>query len=60
MARLKLARVEDQAELVGISRAQLYQALGGAVTGERFIAACLAKFDGTFEQLFEVATEVAS
>lgn len=53
MDRLKLSRVEDQAERIGVSRAQLYQVIGGATPGERFIAACLAA-GGSFEELFEV------
>lgn len=58
MARLKVARVEDQAERIGVSRAQLYLVLGGSTPGERFIAACVAA-GGTFEELFEVVTEAA-
>lgn len=55
MDRLKLSRVEDQAERLGISRAQLYDVLAGRrVPGEQFIAACMAKYDGKFEQLFEI------
>jgi hypothetical protein len=55
MERLKLARVEEQADRVGVSRAQLYQVIAGATPGEKFIAACLAAYDGTFEDLFEIA-----
>lgn len=56
MARLKLARVEDQAQRLGLSRAQLYKVIaGGVAPGEQFIAACMSKYDGTFEQLFEIA-----
>ncbi|HEY3883023.1 MAG TPA: hypothetical protein VGM12_30925 [Trebonia sp.] len=55
MGRLQLVRVEDQAAHIGVSRAQLYQILAGAVPGERFIAACMATYDGKFEQLFKIA-----
>lgn len=55
MARLKLARVEDQAQRLGLSRAQLYKVIAGDVApGEQFIAACVVAYDGTFEQLFEI------
>lgn len=54
-ARLRLGRVEDQAEYLGVSRSQLYRVIaGGVAPGEQFIAACLAKYDGTFEELFEI------
>jgi hypothetical protein len=57
MDRLRLARVEDQAERLGLSKSQLYRVLGGDVApGEQFIAACLVAYDGKFEDLFEVAT----
>jgi hypothetical protein len=60
MDRLQLARVEAQAEHIGVNRQHLYKIIAGAVApGEQFIAACLAKYDGTFEELFEVA-EAAS
>jgi hypothetical protein len=53
--RLRLGRVEEQAELLGLSKAQLYRILNGTVApGEQFIAACMAKYDGKFEELFEV------
>lgn len=56
MERLKLGRVEEQAERVGVSRAQLYDVIAGRrVPGEQFIAACMAAYDGKFEELFEIA-----
>lgn len=56
MGRLHLGRVEEQAEFVGVSRAQLYRVLGGDVApGEQFIAAALAATGAKFEELFEVA-----
>ena len=54
MDRLKLARVADQAEHVGVSRAQLYKVIGGGQPGEQFIAACMGAYDGKFEDLFEI------
>lgn len=55
MERLKLGRVADQAEHLGIHQAQLYRILNGSVApGEQFIAACMAKYDRTFEELFKV------
>lgn len=56
MERLRLARVEDQAEHIGFSRPALYSILSGGTPGEKFIAACMAKYDGPFEELFEVAS----
>ena len=55
MTRLRLGRVEDQAEHIGVSRAQVYKVIGGGAPGEQFIAACVAKYDGKFEDLFKVA-----
>jgi hypothetical protein len=54
MERLGLYRVEEQAERIGVSRAQLYKVIGGGTPGEQFIAACWAKYDGKFEDLFEI------
>jgi hypothetical protein len=58
MGRLKILRVEDQAERIGVSRAQLYLVISGGAPGEKFIAACVAA-GGKFEELFEVVTEAA-
>lgn len=56
MDRLGLARVEAQAERIGVNRQHLYKLLAGtAAPGEQFIAACMARYDGTFEELFEIA-----
>jgi hypothetical protein len=55
MGRVELGAVEQQAEHVGVSRAQLYLILGGGTPGEKFIAGCMAKYDGKFEDLFEIA-----
>lgn len=55
MDRLNVARVEDQAGRIGISRAALYDILAGGTPGEKFIAACMSTYDGKFEQLFEIA-----
>jgi hypothetical protein len=55
MSRLKLAGEQRQADYLGVGRATVGRALRGEIVpGERFIAACLAKYDGTFEELFEV------
>lgn len=52
-----LGSVDDQAAYLGVSRAQVYRVLNGSVVpGEQFIAACLAKYDRKFEELFEVAS----
>lgn len=60
MTRLRLASEDQQAGYLGVSRATVGRARRGEIVpGEQFIAACLAKYDGTFEELFEV-TEAAS
>jgi hypothetical protein len=57
MSELKLASEEQQAAFLGVGRATVGRAHRGEINpGGRFIAACLAKFTGTFEQLFEVAS----
>lgn len=57
MSGLKLAGDERQAEYLGISRSNLGKVRRGEIKpGEQFIAACLAAYDGTFEELFEVAS----
>lgn len=56
MGHLHLGRVEEQAEFVGVSRAQLYRVLARDVApGEQFIAAALAATGAKFEELFEIA-----
>lgn len=56
MDRLKLATENQQAGYLGISRANLGKVRKGEIKpGEQFIAACMAKYDGTFEALFEIA-----
>ena len=56
MDRLKLYTESQQAELLGISRANLGKVRHGTVApGERFIAAVMAKYDRAFEDLFEIA-----
>lgn len=55
MTQLGVGRVEDQAELIGVSTSQLYRVIGGdAAPGERFIAAAIAKTGAKFEQLFTI------
>jgi hypothetical protein len=54
MTGLRLGSVEEQAEYIGISRAQLYKVIGGGAPGEQFIAAALAATRAKFEQLFEI------
>lgn len=45
------------AEFLGVSHTTLTRVLSGEIKpGEQFIAACLAKYEGTFEELFEVAS----
>lgn len=49
-----------KAEYIGVDKATLSRLVnGGANPGERFIAACLARFGGTFEDYFEIV-EAAS
>lgn len=56
MGRLKLASENQQADHLGISRANLGKVRKGEIKpGEQFIAACMAKYDGPFEALFEIA-----
>lgn len=60
MTRLKLAGEQPQAGFLGVSRATIGRARRGEITpGETFIAACMSKYDGTFEELFEIA-EISS
>lgn len=54
VARQQLGARALQAAHVGISEPTLYRALAGDPVGEQFIAGCMARFDGTFEELFEV------
>jgi hypothetical protein len=55
MSRLKLAGEQQQADYLGVGRATIGRALRGEIVpGERFIGACLAKYPGTFEELFLV------
>jgi hypothetical protein len=57
MDRLKLASEMQQAEYLGVSRANLGKVRKGEINpGEQFIAAVLTAWDGTFEELFEVAS----
>jgi hypothetical protein len=57
MDRLKLAGEVEQADYLGVSRATVGRARRGEINpGETFIAACLAKFPGKFEELFAVAS----
>lgn len=56
MTRLKLVTEDQQADYLNVARATIGRARRGEIIpGERFIAACLAKFDGKFEDLFEIA-----
>lgn len=56
MASLKLVTEDQQADYLGVARATIGRARRGEISpGERFIAACLAKYDGKFEALFEIA-----
>lgn len=55
MSRLRIATVEERAQYVGVARSHLYRILNDVTgPGEQFIAGCMAKYDGTFEELFEV------
>jgi hypothetical protein len=58
-ARLRMASAGvELAEHLGVHRATLYRVIGADWTpGEQFIAAVMAKYDGKFEDLFEVVTE---
>jgi hypothetical protein len=57
MTRLGLFHEVTQAEHLGVSRATIGRARRGEITpGNSFIAACMAKYDGKFEDLFEVAS----
>lgn len=57
MGRLGLETDSAQAEHIGIDRSVLSRVRRGETNpGERFIAACMARYDGTFEELFEVAS----
>lgn len=56
MTALHLGRVEEQADLIGVSKSQLYRVLAGDVApGEQFIAAVLTATGAKFEELFEIA-----
>ena len=56
MTRLRLASENQQSDYLGVARATIGRARRGEIIpGERFIAACLTKYDGTFEELFEIA-----
>jgi transcriptional regulator with XRE-family HTH domain len=56
-ARLELETESAQAERIGIDRATLSRVRRGEIVpGEKFIAAMLAAYDGTFEEMFEVTT----
>lgn len=55
MARLKLVTEDQQADYLGVARATIGRARRGEIVpGERFIAACMATYDGKFEDLFEI------
>jgi len=54
VARRQLGARVLQAAHVCVSGPTLYRALAGQPVGEEFIAGCMAKYDGTFEELFEV------
>lgn len=57
MERLKLASENQQADYLGVSRANLGKVRRGEVVpGERFIAAVLTASGAKFEDLFEVAS----
>jgi hypothetical protein len=57
VARLQLGGRALQAAHVGVAQPTLFRALAGTPVGEQFIAGCMARFDGAFEDLFEVVTE---
>jgi hypothetical protein len=55
MKRLGLHVRVLQAEYIGVDVSTLGRIRrGDIVPGEQFIAACMAKYDGSFEELFEV------
>lgn len=56
MARLRIGTYAQQAEHIGVDASTLRRVRRGEIVpGEQFIAACLAKYDGPFEDLFEIA-----
>lgn len=56
-ARLGLETEAAQAERIGVDRATLSRIRRGEIVpGEKFIAAVLAAYDGTFEEIFEVTS----
>jgi transcriptional regulator with XRE-family HTH domain len=57
MARLRIGAYAQQAEYIGVDASTLRRIRRGEIVpGEQFIAACMAKYDRKFEELFQVTS----